>query len=136
MNEYSAVHKVPPYTVVELNNRDPRFYELLGPWLSRREIVAELGGAVWDDDDKEWIVAYDDGPVGMVAYRKGWVCSLYVAPGRRGQIVGTTLLLRLVMRHGRSLKAMATPASLRLFEDCGFRPKGTRGRYTVMVSRP
>ncbi|HEU4752519.1 MAG TPA: ParB/RepB/Spo0J family partition protein, partial [Armatimonadota bacterium] len=35
-----------------LTNQDPEFYPLLGPYLSRREIVAELGGSVWDDDGK------------------------------------------------------------------------------------
>lgn len=134
-SDYIAEHKQPPFELVELTNKDPAFYPTLGPWLSRREIVEELGGPVWDDDDKHWIIASNenDGLLGMVAYRRGTVCSLYVTTGARGQLVGTTMVVRLILRHPDvKLKAIATDASHHLFEQCGFKETGTKGRYRLM----
>jgi L-amino acid N-acyltransferase YncA len=135
---YIADHKLPAYSIEEVTNADPRFYEWLGPWLSRREIVDELGGPVWDDDDKQWYIARTETEtLGMVAYRRGMVSSLYVGPGHRGQLAGTTMVLRLTLRHGsKELKATATDASKHLFAECGFKETGTRGRYYTMVRKP
>lgn len=136
MSDYIAEHKVPRYSVTRMTNRDPDFYQVLGPWLSRREVVDELGGPVWDDDGKEWYVAHnEDGPLGMVAVHRRTVCSLYVAPGARGQLAGTTLLVRALIDHQGELKAMATDASLPLFSSAGFREVGARGRYHRMVRK-
>ena len=133
-----AEHKVPAYELVEMTNQDPDFYRIVGPWLSRREIVDELGGPVWDDAGKEWIIAHGaGGPLGMVAFHEGMVCSLYVSPGQRGQLAGTTMVLRLVFRHGHgALRAVATEASRGLFAECGFKEEGRRGRYYLMVRQP
>jgi hypothetical protein len=131
---YMAEHKVPAYELLEMTNKDPNFYSLLGPWLARREVVDELGSPVWDDDGKQWIIARGaDGPIGMVAFHGGMVCSLYVATGQRGQLAGTTMVLRLVLRHGHDeLRAIATESSKGIFEECGFKESGRRGRYYVM----
>ena len=137
--DYIAEHKLPAYQIIELTNANPEFYPLVGPWLARREIVEELGGPVWDDDDKHWIIAHNekDGLLGMVAVRRGMVCSLYVSPGARGQLAGTTMLLRLILRDGnKPLRAVATNASVSLFQGCGFKERRSHGRYHVMVRQP
>lgn len=139
MSDYIAEHKVPPFELVEMTNADPGFYDLVGPWLSKREVIAELGAPVWDDPDRHWIIAKNDadGLIGMVAERKGMVCSLYVVPGARGQVVGTTMVLRIILRHGSApLRAMATSASRGLFESCGFQKVKSHGKYHVMVRQP
>ncbi len=132
--DYAQEHKVPPFDLIEMTNRDPRFYPTVGPLLSRREVVGELGGPMWDDDDKDWIIAVGtDGVYGVIARRRGTVVSLYVVLGQRGRFVGTTMLLRLILRAGGGkLRAIATPASLGLFAECGFKPVTKRGRYTVL----
>jgi GNAT superfamily N-acetyltransferase len=137
-SDYIAEHKLPAFTVTEMTNTDEGFYSLVGPWLSRREIVDELGGPVWDDDDKFWIIAHnDEGLLGMVAVRGKTVCSLYVAPGHRGQLAGTTLVLRLVLRRGsENLRAVATDASLGLFKECGFKERRRKGRYHLLERVP
>ncbi|OBK02780.1 hypothetical protein A5637_16335 [Mycolicibacterium fortuitum] len=56
--------------LITLTNTDSRFYQLLGPFLGRREVHRAIGSAVYDDDDKTWIVARDGRKVtGFIAYR-------------------------------------------------------------------
>lgn len=51
-------------TLRTLTNTDADFYPLLGPFLARRDVARYVGGEIWDDDDKTWIVATsDDGHV-------------------------------------------------------------------------
>ena len=132
---YSKNHKVPPYEIVEMKNTDDGFYELMGPLLSKREIVAELGSPVWDDDLKRWWIAHiDKAVIGVVALMKNTICSLYVVPQQRGKLAGTTLLVRLILEaNGSGLKATATDASRGLFEGCGFKKIGMSGKYHKMV---
>lgn len=131
--------KVNPYTIDRMTNDDPRFYMLLGPLIARREVVEELGSPVWDDDDKTWLIAHnDEGTLGFVAFqpraRNRWLlCSLYVTMPARKEVIGTTLVLRVLMAvDGAQLDATATPASVELFRQCGFCERGTRGRFTLM----
>lgn len=135
MSEYSSEHKVPPYKVVSLKNNAPNFYELVGPFLSRREVVRELGGPMWDDDDKVWFVAIteSDEVLGTVAIRKEEVCSLYVVPGSRGRLVAHALLRQCLSRSDhRPLRATATESSRALFIEASFTEVGTKGRYFKM----
>jgi hypothetical protein len=140
VSDYAAEHKVPPYAIRRMLNTTEGFYELLGPFLARREIVAELGAPVWDDDDKEWFVAVTEpGDVlGMVAVRSGCeVCSFYVIPGSRELLVGYALLHNAVAGRARgTLKATATEASRGLFTLAGFTETGTRGRYFTFRGKP
>lgn len=125
--------KVTPFTLAAVTNKSPGFYELVGPLLSRREVVDELGSPVWDDDGKQWIVAVgDDGKaIGVVGAYRGTVCSFYVYPDHRGKVVGTSLLLRL-MELAECKKATATERAVPLFAAVGFTETGQRGAYKVM----
>lgn len=72
-------------TVRSITNRDPNFYPLLGPYLSNRDVVRQVGGPIWDEPGKVWLVAGRRGSVrGFVALaRRGhtWVESLYCTEG-------------------------------------------------------
>lgn len=126
-------HKVRPYRVMALTNQDPEFYRIVGPFLSRREIVAELGAPVWDDDGKRWWVAVaDEAVLGLVALKGREVCSFYVEPGSRGAAIGYALVRSALAGESGDVKAVATPASRDMFESFGFRETGRRGRYHVM----
>jgi len=47
-----------------MTNQHPDFYRVLGPFLARREVHKQVGGPVYDDDGKTWIVARNsDGQV-------------------------------------------------------------------------
>lgn len=136
---YALDHKLPRFHLLNLTNRHPDFYSLVGPFLSRREIVGELGTPVWDDDDKKWTVAQgsDDFEVyGVLSVKRNVISSLYVVPGHRGQMVATTMLLKLLQGSEKKLRAHATPVSVVLFQEVGFDIVGKRGKYTVMEWEP
>lgn len=116
-------------------NDDPRFYPLIGPFLSRREIVAELGFPVWDEEGKTWFVAIENGSaIGFCAVRrdgKGAVfCSDYVIPVYRRRGLYTRLFeARLAWLQGRCkghFRAVVTPSALPVFKAHGFTPSGGR----------
>jgi len=127
-------HKVPAYGIRRLTNADEGFYDLVGPYLSRRHVVRELGSSVWDDDRKVWYLAVTTAEpevIGMVAEWHRTVCSFWVPPATRGQAVGYALLRYLVTDFGGSLTTVCTDDSLPLFEAAGFRKLRERGRFHV-----
>ncbi|UWZ37800.1 GNAT family N-acetyltransferase [Dactylosporangium roseum] len=119
-----------------MTNQSRSFYRLLGPFLARREVVAEVGGPIWDEDDKTWFVALADGVVvGFCAAREsGSVVTLqsaYVVPGyRRSGVYRALFADRLAWLGDRPARAVCTEASLPAFLDTGFTEARTRGRFT------
>jgi GNAT superfamily N-acetyltransferase len=123
--------------VVRLTNADPRFYPLLGPFLSRREVVREVGAPVWDDDGKAWVVITgNDGKVaafGAVVSQKGHVrfTSDYVLPAWRSKGLHRHLIReRLTATEGTPAIAVCTGEGLRAYLAEGFTPVRERGRFT------
>jgi hypothetical protein len=45
--------------LIVMTNTDRGFYPMLGPYLARREVVAQVGGMIWDEDTKTWLVLAD-----------------------------------------------------------------------------
>ncbi len=111
-----------------LTNEDPRFYSLLGPYLSRREIVAELGFPVYDDPGKIWFVALDSevvvGFVGLrLEHNKAIFCSDYVRPEYRRQGLYTRLMTqRIAYAVGKApvATAVVTNTCRHAYEQHGF----------------
>ncbi len=128
----------PDLTIWVLTNQDPRFYPLLGPYLSRRAIVAELGGPVWDDDGKTWWVAVDhDGAVaGFCAASAGdpvVLESAWVPAGRRhGKVYQRLFAARLAALAGRRMRSRVAQASTSMFTRHGFTAVSRHGRFTEM----
>jgi hypothetical protein len=120
----------------KMTNRTRGFYALMGQYLSRREIAAEIGGTVWDDDDKTWFVATIGGKVaGFCAARpaaKGRTAylSAYVLPGHRRAGVYRALWQERRAEFPGPAQATCTAASLPLFLAHGWRAVGARGSYT------
>lgn len=128
--------------LVVLTNQDPGFYPLLGPFLSQRNIVAELGFPVFDDPGKVWFVAMDGDKVagfaGLVS--KGDVaifCSDYVLPDYRQHHIHDQLIeARLLNVSGKASAAMVMVCNTAKenYERHGFNPMVGRmlKRYTKM----
>jgi GNAT superfamily N-acetyltransferase len=130
----SDAEKIPPVSFKHMSNDDPEFYNFIGPFLSRREIVKDLGNAVWDDDDKQWTIAVTDEDVlGICAAHKNSVCSFYVKPGNRGMTIGYALLHECLKANPEVTSAVATDASYELFDAAGFKQTGSRGKYKLMT---
>lgn len=129
-------------TVRTLTNRAQGFYALMGPYLSRRAIVAEIGGHLWDDDDKTWFVATSPDRktvYGFCAARpapggKTTYLSAYVLPDHRRQGVYRALWQARRDRFPGPAQATCTAASLPLFLAAGWTVTGERGSYRRVVS--
>lgn len=128
------------HRVIQLNNKDERFYPMVGPLLSRREVVKELGFPIWDEDGKEWFVVTDRNQViGVSAVRvekgkKAVLCSAYVKPSHRRKGIYRALTEARevwIKRQGvKDTVAAATAATLPLLQAKGFSVVRVAGRYT------
>lgn len=124
--------------VLELTNQDERFYPLMGPFLSRREIVKELGSPVWDDDGKRWFLAMQGKRVvGFAALRKVGqhqsLVSAYVLPeARKSGAYRALLEARIRAAGGAPLKAIATASAVPALRKAGLKSTGKRGSFTIM----
>lgn len=125
-----------------MSNAHHKFYNTIGPFLSRREIVKELGCNVWDDDDKVWYVATKDGEVcGFVAAKRQGnnilFCSDYVRPKYRGQGIYSVLFAtRLYDYKNESVIATVTSKALDIYLANGFIETGKRGKYYMVKRDP
>jgi hypothetical protein len=123
--------------IVKITNQNDRFYATLGPYLSRCEIVKELGSPVWDEDGKEWFVAYRGSKlVGFAARRPSGkhtaLVSAYVLPEHRKAKVYVSLLHARVDGFDGHLRAIATAGAVPALKRAGFKATAKRGRFTVM----
>lgn len=127
-----------------MTNQDPEFYATMGPFLSRREIVAENGAPIWDDDGKEWFVARRGRKVvGFAAIKPHAghlsLVSAYVLPEHRRQGVYRALLdarIAVADERGLPLKTTATAASVPALKRAGFKAVSSRGTFTVLELTP
>lgn len=127
-------------TLRRVTNRDKAFYPLMGPFLSRRAIVKEIGAPIWDDDNKTWYVALDGRNVaGFAAVRddgdKGVTFqSAYTLPEHRRRGVYRFLLTARLRDHqGRACRSVATAASLPVLLAHGFEVHRVKGSFTEVV---
>jgi len=130
--------------VVILTNQSPEFYTLMGPFLSRREIVKELGAPVWDEDGKTWFISVTNKQVNgfgaVVISKKGAarLCSFWVRPKMRRRGIHSKLLvdalgwLRSVESEVKVVQAVCTQDAVANYTRAGFSETGRRGNYTTM----
>lgn len=122
-----------------VTNKQREFYRDIGPFLSRREIVRELGFNIWDDDRKVWYVMYQgETVVGFAAMipgdKKTVFMSAYVPPEYRSRGIYSELLdARLSDVVTWPVTTTATDKSRPILESRGFVATGQRGRYTSMI---
>lgn len=121
-----------------MTNKDEQFYPTIGPWLSRRSVVNELGSPLWDDDGKDWFVAFRGRKlVGFAALRRVGkhlsLVSAYVLPEHRRQGVYSALLhARLEAAGSEVLKAVASADAVPALKRAGLKQTSVRGKYSVM----
>lgn len=114
-------------TTTTMTNRSRGFYTTMGPYLSRRAIAAEIGGPIWDDDDKTWWVVKDgsrvvgfaaaiEEPSGTVALKSAWVHPDYRRCGIHTDLIGQ----RLDAYPGCPVRAVCTAAAWPQLQAHGF----------------
>jgi hypothetical protein len=112
--------------ITALGNKDPRFYQLLGPYLSRRTVVEFVGGPIWDDDGKVWFVAHTDARVHGFAgvTRQGGrtvVESMYITdPNDRDTAVRVVTAAARAFGRDNPLHATVRHDRLYAYEAAGF----------------
>lgn len=135
------------YATRILTNKDRDFYPVMGPFLSRRAIVKELGSPVWDDDEKVWFVCFDpDGAVAgfsaLLVGKKIHLCSAYVLPAHRKKGLYSTMIRERIAWCKRNktgadivISTTATQFSFEALHKAGFSIVRQRGRYYEMEMR-
>jgi len=116
-----------------ITNRDVDFYHLLGRFLSRREIVKEIGAPIWDDDDKTWVVYLDyENVIGFCGLKPGRIGPVYVIPSRRNEFVGTTLLKEALHNLGGKVYIITNRATIPFYKKFGFVVLSTTKNFAKM----
>ena len=67
------------------------------------EVRRYIGADLDKPEHETWLAEHDDEPVAMMVLQGDWLHSLYVAPGRTGQGIGTVLLDLAKSRRPRRL---------------------------------
>lgn len=128
---------------IRTDREQPDFYNLMGPFFGSRQVAKDLGMPIWNDPDREWVVAVADGkPIacssieflktkGKAAMKSGWV-----HPDWRGKGIYNRMFeerLKIAAEHGiKVLTATVTDKSYNTHIRHGFREIGRRGKYRVM----
>lgn len=132
--------------MIAITNDEPEsFYPLLGPFLSRPEVVAAVGGSIWDYDGKTWYVDLGDdgeilGFVGAVPTNRAgtrWsVESLYVLDGDDGR---AQRLVSAATAHAGSpaqgIHAVVKHAVAAAYQAVGYIERSRTTRF-VKLARP
>jgi GNAT superfamily N-acetyltransferase len=119
--------------VREIPRSGKAFYVLFGPVFGSRKIAKEVGVHAYDDEDKQWVSAFDGGKmVGWCSVRGRVISDCYVMPEYRSRGVFAKLLSHVVRAYPTPLRATCTNASLGVFRKAGFKPVRKTTNYTVM----
>lgn len=129
-------------TIKILTRENLNFYPLMGPWLANRRVITDLGHVPFDDENKTWIVAIDQGQVvGFVAaitkINHIEYCSDFVEPSSRQLGIYTMLFAkRDSIFRGLQIRAMATHNSLQVYLQNGFFVTRKLKRYMEVKRAP
>jgi len=130
------------YNVIVMENTDERFYSIMGKFLSKREIVKEIGINVWDDDNNKWFVVCDtdDKVMGFASVsiknELGKINTLYVLPEYRKKGIGKTILSAILKYSSENkilkLSVTSTEIGTQLYEKYNIVKVGTKGKYQIL----
>jgi len=128
--------------VKTMTNEHPDFYRLAGPFLSRREIVKELGGPIWDEDGKLWFFAMRKGKVAGFATMtvKGQINvfqEAYVLPEYRGQGIHADLIDARIThcQPGSTIETLIFNKSVDEYKARGFAVKREVGKQWTEMQK-
>ncbi|MEU3978368.1 hypothetical protein [Streptomyces bacillaris] len=117
-----------------MTNTDPDFYPVVGPYLANRAVAKSLGGPVWDDPGKTWIVRLDEAGhlAGFVAVTgRGKVESLYTAPGRH-ELRPALVQAAVEAAGNRKLSAVVSHSRAAAYTAAGFTETSRSANFTTL----
>lgn len=123
--------------IIELTNKDPKFYLLVGKYLANRTVAKELGMPAWDDDDKVWVIALENNKcVGFSAFvikkKKAILKSSWIVPEYRNRWIYSCLFgyrIKLLSDKVSEIESIATEMSKNTHFRYGFELIGMKGKY-------
>lgn len=124
-------------SLVRLTNADRQFYPLLGPFLARRDVVKAVGGPIWDEDTKTWLVLRDGKTVmGFVAVatrgNRTIVESLYVADPTWARVASELVGAAVQAFGAQPLHATVIRDRAPAFTAAGFRLAGETNGFVKL----
>jgi GNAT superfamily N-acetyltransferase len=126
--------------IVVLTNKDVNFYNLLGRYLSRKDIFKELSSNVWDEDGKIWFVVFENktivGFAGIIKNKFILLDPIYILPNYRKQGLGSELM-KYIIGYCKNvdclyIQSICTQLGEKLHNKCGFVKVSNKGQYSVM----
>ena len=117
----------------EINRMRPDFYSLMGCFFGSRQVAKEVGINIYDDADKRWFAAFEDGCIiGLASLRRRLVSDCYVVPSKRNSGVFRGILTMLEISTKGPLAANCTQSSIKAFSNAGFVAKRQTKNFTYM----
>ncbi|MFC6080887.1 hypothetical protein [Sphaerisporangium aureirubrum] len=124
-------------TLATMTNADPRFYTLLGPYLARRDVHRQVGGPIYDDDNKTWIIATDNGAVtGFIGIRsQGGVVaeSCYLVDENDTDLLALLIRAALACVAPTPVRATVRHARAAVYTSAGFTEAGRTNGFAKLV---
>lgn len=125
--------------LVIIRNTDPDFYCLMGPFFGSIEVAKELGGYIWDFNNKVWIVYLKNGKVigfcAIEVYKTNLkFCNMYVIKEHRGKGLGTLLMqerLKYCDQYYKNIRITITVKKTNTLKYYGFKVVKKLKNYTV-----
>lgn len=129
--------------IVRTRQGESDFYNLMGPFLGNRQVAKDLGMPIWNDPNRDWVVALANGrPIACASIEflntpgKAVIKSGWVHPDWREQGIYNRLFkerLKIAREYGvKVLTATVTDKSYNTHIRHGFKEIGRRGKYRIM----
>ncbi|NBZ96441.1 MAG: GNAT family N-acetyltransferase [Proteobacteria bacterium] len=116
-----------------MNRSDKDFYRHFGPVFGSRDVAKQVGVHPYDDEDKNWIAAFDGKRmVGWVSVRGRLVSDCFVVESYRKKGLFAALLKQAVAIHGGRLRAVCTKSSAPAFSKAGFKKTKSSKNFVWM----
>lgn len=78
MKYYIFLRKEQYIMIIEINNKDDKFYQYMGKFFGSRLVERQTNDRIYDDENKEWYLYLDkDIVVAFVSMQKGVLKNLY-----------------------------------------------------------
>lgn len=123
-----------PMQIRTMSNVHPDFYRIMGKWFGSRQAQKEIGYPIFDDDEKEWYLAFNDGVlVGFAFEVNSYISDCYVLPEYRRRWVLMEILTSMMRNIDLPAKAYCTEMSLGAFNKLGFVEYAKTKNYTRVI---
>jgi hypothetical protein len=120
-------------SVEEINRNWHDFYKIMGPFFGSRKIAKEVGIHIYDDAEKRWFVAMENGfALGFASIKCRVVSDCYVMESARNQGIFSKILAQLIICTDHTLRANCTNSSKQAFLNAGFAEISKTKNFTKM----